>query len=91
MVQITEPLSRQKYSEQCQTFKTQRLKKKKKKEKEKEKERKKDQEPGHFDKLFVKNTKKEAMQGNILEFSLLDTLKAAFLTHQRPVLFIYTP
>ena len=78
MVQITEQLSRQKYSEQCQTFKTQRFEKKKKKRKRK---RKKDQEPGHFDKLFVKHTKKEAMQGNILEFSLLDTLKTAFLTH----------
>ena len=40
MVQITEQLSRQKYSEQCQTFKTQRFEKKKEKEKEKEKERK---------------------------------------------------
>ena len=76
MVQITEQLSRQKYSEQCQTFKTQRFAKKKKRKKGK-----KDQEPGHFDKLFVKNTKKEAMQGNILEFFLLDTLKTAFLTH----------
>ena len=79
MVQITEQLSRQKYSEQCQTFKTQRFEKKKKRKRKRK--RKKDQEPGHFDKLFVKNTKKEAMQGNILEFSLLDTLKAAFLTH----------
>ena len=78
MVQITEQLSRQKYSEQCKTFKTPRFEKKKKKRKRK---RKKDQEPGHFDKLFVKNTKKEAMQENILEFFLLDTLKTAFLTH----------
>ena len=77
MVQITEQLSRQKYSEQCQTFKTQRFEKKK----TRKRKRKKDQEPGHFDKLFVKNTKKEPMQGNILEFFLLDTLKTAFLTH----------
>ena len=39
MVQITEQLSRQKYSEQCQIFKTQRFEKKKKKKKKKKKER----------------------------------------------------
>ena len=35
-------------------------------------------ELGHFDKHFVKNTKKEAPQRNILEIFLLDTLKTTF-------------
>ena len=34
-------------------------------------------ELGHFDKHFIKSTK-EAPQGNILEFFLLDTLKTIF-------------
>ena len=32
-------------------------------------------ELGHFDKDFAKTSEKEAPQGNILEFFLLDTLK----------------
>ena len=32
----------------------------------------------HFDKDFIKNTRKEAPQGNILEFLLLDPLKTTF-------------
>ena len=36
------------------------------------------EELGHFDKHFVKNTRKKALQGNILEFFLLDTLKTTF-------------
>ena len=32
----------------------------------------------HFNEHFVKNTKKEATQGNIVEFFLLDTLKTTF-------------
>ena len=35
-------------------------------------------ELGHFDKLFVKTQEKRALQGKILEFSLLDTLKTTF-------------
>ena len=35
-------------------------------------------ELGHFDKLFVKNTKKKALPGKILELFLLDTLKTTF-------------
>ena len=31
-------------------------------------------ELGHFDKFFVKNTRKKVTQGNILELFLLDTL-----------------
>ena len=34
----------------------------------------------HFDKHFVKTQEKEAPQGNILEFFLLDTLKTTFST-----------
>ena len=36
-------------------------------------------ELGHFDKLFVKNSRKKVPQGKILELFLLDTLKTAFL------------
>ena len=32
----------------------------------------------HFDKYFVKTQDKEVLQGNILEFFLLDTLKTTF-------------
>ena len=35
-------------------------------------------ELGHFDKHFVKHTRKGAPQGKILEFFLLDTLKTTF-------------
>ena len=35
---------------------------------------------GHYDKHFVQNTSKKALQGNILEFFLLDTLKITFWT-----------
>ena len=80
MVQITEQLSRQKYSEQCQTFKTQRFEKKKRW----------NQESGHFDKRFVKNTRKRGLAGK--HFGVFSaTLKTAFLTHYSPVLLIYTP
>ena len=33
---------------------------------------------GHFDKHFLKKWRKNATQGNILEFFLLDTFKTAF-------------
>ena len=36
-------------------------------------------ELGHFDKRFVKNTRKKAPQGKILELFSLDTLKTTFL------------
>ena len=35
-------------------------------------------ELGHFDKFFVKNTRKKSTQGKILELFLLDTLKTTF-------------
>ena len=35
-------------------------------------------ELGHFDKHFVKNTRKKAPPRKILEFFLLDTLKTTF-------------
>ena len=35
-------------------------------------------ELGHFDKHFVKHTRKKAPQGNILQFLLLNTLKTTF-------------
>ena len=48
------------------------------------------QEPGHFDKLFVKNTRKTRRAGKHFGvFSL--TLKATFLIHYSPVLLTYTP
>ena len=33
---------------------------------------------GHFDKHFIKQTRKKAQQGKILEFFLLDILKTTF-------------
>ena len=33
---------------------------------------------GHFDKYFIKNSRKKCPQGKISEFVLLDTLKTAF-------------
>ena len=82
-VQITEQLSRQEYSEHCQTFKTQRFGKKKS-------NKKWNQEPGHFDKLFLKNTRKTRRAGKHFGvFSL--TLKTIFLIHYSPVLLTYTP
>ena len=33
---------------------------------------------GHFDKHFIKKSRKKASQGKILEFFLLDTLKTTF-------------
>ena len=33
---------------------------------------------GHFDKHFIKKSRKKAPQGKILEFFLLDTLKTTF-------------
>ena len=81
-VQITEQLSRQEYSEHCQTFKTQRFGKKKS-------NKKWNQEPGHFDKLFLKNTRKTRRAGKHFGvFSL--TLKTIFLIHYSPVLLTYT-
>ena len=35
-------------------------------------------ELGHFDKHFVKNTRKKGLQSSIFEFFLLDTLKNIF-------------
>ena len=34
---------------------------------------------GHFDKHFIKTQEEKALQGKILEFFLLDTLKSTFL------------
>ena len=48
------------------------------------------QEPGHFDKLFLKNTRKTRRAGKHFGvFSL--TLKTIFLIHYSPVLLTYTP
>ena len=48
------------------------------------------QESGHFDKRFVKNTRKRGLAGK--HFGVFSaTLKTAFLTHYSPVLLIYTP
>ena len=33
---------------------------------------------GHFDKNFIKKSRKKAPQGKILEFFILDTLKTTF-------------
>ena len=85
-VQITEQLWRQTYSEHCQISKTEHFAKKNNNNNNASVQPEIFQgkggrafvERGHFDKHFVKNTRKRGPQGNILESFLLDTLKTTF-------------
>ena len=79
-----EQLLRQKYLEHCQTFKMQCFAKKKQRKNGTRKQ-------GTLINVSSKTQEKEAAQGNISEFFLLDTLKITFLTHYSPVLLIYNP
>ena len=81
---MTEQLSRQAYSKHCQPFKMERLQKKKNNTWAEARNQKIFRAEGglvelwHFNKHFVKNTRKKDSQGNILEFFLVDATKTIF-------------
>ena len=79
-VHITEQLPRQRRIQNtCQTFKMERFAKNiMSAEAQPEIFQGRFVELEHFDKQFLKNTRKRAPQGSILEFFLLDTLKTIF-------------